>query len=56
MESMDEDSWQIYSDSKCVDVFVDGALVRKDGITKTLDERRVGEDLESAAREYYKGI
>ena len=46
----------LYSDSRCVDVFVDGISVRKDGVTMTLDERKVGEDLEDAAREYYKGI
>ena len=46
----------LYSDSRCVDVFVDGISVRKDGVTMTLNERKVGEDLEDAAREYYKGI
>ena len=46
----------LYSDSRCMDVFVDGVSVRKDGVTLTLDERKVGVDLENAAREYYKGI
>jgi 5-methylthioadenosine/S-adenosylhomocysteine deaminase len=46
----------LYSDSRCMDVFVDGVAVRKDGVTVTLDERKVGVDLENAAREYYKGI
>jgi len=46
----------LYSDSRCMDVFVDGVSVRKDGVTLTLDESKVGEDLEIAAREYYKGI
>ena len=39
-----------------MDVFVDGVSVRKDGVTLTLDESKVGEDLEIAAREYYKGV
>ena len=46
----------LYSDSRCMDVFVDGVSVRKDGVTLTLDEKKVGVDLENAAREYYKGV
>ena len=36
----------IYSGAKVLDVFVDGEALRKDGVTLTIDEKKVGEQLE----------
>ena len=43
----------IYSGTSCMDVFVDGFGIRRDGITKTIDESVASMDLEDAAQEYY---
>ena len=46
----------IYSGAQCVDVFVDGRAIRRDGRTLTLNEERVAQELEDAAQEYYSEI
>ncbi len=46
----------IYSDAKCQDVFVDGANIRKDGVTLTLDDQKIGARLEEAAVRYYEDV
>ncbi len=46
----------IYSGTSCMDVFVDGFGIRRDGVTKTIDESAASMDLEDAAQEYYSGL
>ncbi len=46
----------IYSGTGCLDVFVDGFGIRRDGVTKTIDESAASMDLEDAAQEYYSEL
>ena len=46
----------IYSGAKVLDVFVDGEALRKDGVTLTIDEKKVGEQLEISVEDYYREI
>lgn len=46
----------IYSGGRCLDVFVDGRALRRDGKTISLDEQQAYNELETAAREYYSQI
>ena len=46
----------IYSGAQCMDVFVDGIAIRRDGRTLTLNEEKVAQELEDAAQEYYSEI
>ena len=46
----------IYSGTSCMDVFVDGFGIRRDGVTKTIDESAASRELEDAAQEYYSEL
>ena len=46
----------LYSDSKCMDVFVEGRSIRRNGVTLTLNEGEIGRQLEDSAVEYYRDI
>lgn len=46
----------IFSGAECVDMWVDGQAVRRDGITQTIDERKVGEELDEYVHSYYDGL
>tara|TARA_B110000014_G_scaffold264360_1_gene265265 strand:+ start:487 stop:1749 length:1263 start_codon:yes stop_codon:yes gene_type:complete len=46
----------IYSGTSCMDVFVDGTALRRDGKTLTIDEHEVALEIEEAAQEYYSEI
>jgi len=46
----------IYSGSKVLDMFVDGEAIRRDGVTLTIDEEIVSNDLEDAVLRYYEEI
>ena len=46
----------IYSGSKVLDMFVDGEAIRRDGVTLTMDEEIVSNDLEDAVLRYYEEI
>ena len=46
----------LYSDAKCMDVFVGGRSVRRNGVTLTLDEGEIVKQLEDSAVEYYRDI
>ena len=46
----------VYSDARCMDVFVRGKAVRRNGVTQTLDEKRIGTMLEDASIEYYRDV
>ncbi len=46
----------IYSGTSCMDVFVDGTALRRDGKTLTIDEQEVALEIEEAAQEYYSEI
>lgn len=46
----------IYSNAHCLDMWVDGEQLRRDGVTLTLDESAVFEQLEEAVRTYYSHV
>tara|TARA_B100001113_G_scaffold127647_1_gene104188 strand:- start:7524 stop:8783 length:1260 start_codon:yes stop_codon:yes gene_type:complete len=46
----------IYNGGDCLDVWVDGQALRKDGVTQTLDERKIIEKLDEAVHSYYDGV
>ena len=46
----------IYNGGECLDVWVDGQALRKDGVTLTLDERKIIDELDEAVHSYYEGI
>ena len=46
----------LYSSADCLDVWVGGEALRRDGTTLTIDERAAADALEDAANLYYEGI
>ena len=46
----------IYNGGDCLDAWVDGQALRKDGVTQTLDERKIIEKLDEAVHSYYDGV
>ena len=46
----------IYSGTNCLDVFVDGNALRRDGITLSIDEEQAALELELATLDYYSQI
>ena len=46
----------IYNGGQCMDVWVNGQALRKDGITRTLDERKIIDELDEAVHTYYEGV
>jgi hypothetical protein len=46
----------IYNGAECLDLWVDGKALRRDGITLTLDEEKVIEELNHAVDDYYREI
>lgn len=46
----------LYSTSDCLDVIVNGRLIRQNGVTLTLDEAEIARTLDEAVAEYYDGI
>ena len=46
----------IYSQGTCLDMWVDGCPIRRDGKTLTIDEGEVIKELESAVQTYYKDV
>ena len=46
----------IYNGGQCLDVWVNGQALRKDGITRTLDERKIIDELDEAVHSYYEGV
>tara|TARA_B100001123_G_C14920447_1_gene871554 strand:- start:15 stop:533 length:519 start_codon:yes stop_codon:yes gene_type:complete len=46
----------IFSNTACLDVWVDGTAIRRDGVTLTLDEEKVAADLETKSIGYYEGL
>ena len=46
----------IYSNAHCLDMWVDGEPLRRDGVTLTVDENEVLEQLEEAVRTYYSHV
>ena len=46
----------IYSGAKVLDVLVEGEAVRRDGMTLTLDEDVVAQELEESVTEYYQDV
>ena len=46
----------IYSGARVLDVFVDGEVLRRDGVTITVDEEESCLEVDEAVGEYYSGI
>lgn len=46
----------IYSNAHCLDMWVDGQPLRRDGVTLSLNESEVFEQLEEAVRTYYSHV
>ena len=46
----------IYNGGDCLDMWVNGQALRKDGVTQTLDERKIIEELDEAVHSYYDGV
>jgi 5-methylthioadenosine/S-adenosylhomocysteine deaminase len=46
----------IYNGTECLDVWVDGQPLRRDGVSLSIDERAVGQALDEAVRSYYDGV
>jgi len=46
----------IYSNADCLDMWVDGKPLRRDGETLTIDEAAVMEQLEDVIRTYYANV
>ena len=46
----------IYNGGECLDVWVNGQALRKDGVTLTLDERKIIDELDNAVHSYYEGV
>jgi 5-methylthioadenosine/S-adenosylhomocysteine deaminase len=46
----------LYSNARCEDVWVAGQSLRRDGVTLTLNESEIGEQLERIIETYYDGI
>ena len=46
----------IYNGGDCLDVWVNGQALRKNGATLTLDEHSIIEELDEAVQTYYDGL
>ena len=46
----------VFNGARCLDMWVDGAAVRIDGMTQTIDEKLAMEELDAAVESYYEGV
>jgi 5-methylthioadenosine/S-adenosylhomocysteine deaminase len=46
----------VYNGGECLDVWVNGQALRKDGVTLSLDERNIIAELDDAVHSYYDGV
>ena len=46
----------IYNGGECLDVWVNGRALRKDGVTLSLDEKNIIAELDHAVESYYEGV
>ena len=46
----------IYNGGECLDVWVNGRALRKDGLTLSLDEKNIIAELDHAVESYYEGV
>tara|TARA_B100000459_G_scaffold140747_1_gene100033 strand:- start:969 stop:2228 length:1260 start_codon:yes stop_codon:yes gene_type:complete len=46
----------IYNGGDCLDVWANGQALRRDGHTKTLNEKKIIEELDEAVHSYYEGV
>jgi len=46
----------IYNGGDCLDVWVNGRALRKNGVTVSLDERKIIDELDLAVESYYEGV
>ena len=46
----------VFNGARCLDMWVDGAAVRINGITQTIDEKLAMQELDAAVESYYEGV
>jgi hypothetical protein len=46
----------IYNGADCVDMWVNGCAVRRNGVTQTLNESNIIRELDEAVNIYYDGV
>ncbi len=46
----------VFNGADCLDLWVDGKALRRDGITLSVDEARAIDELDSAVETYYQGV
>jgi 5-methylthioadenosine/S-adenosylhomocysteine deaminase len=46
----------VYNGAECLDMWVEGRQLRKDGVTLSLDEQSIRQDLDLAVEHYYEGV
>jgi hypothetical protein len=46
----------IFNGAECLDLWVNGKAVRKDGTTLTLDEMAILDEIDGAVETYYEGV
>mgnify|MGYP001269767827 FL=1 len=46
----------VFNGANCLDMWVDGKAVRKNGITTTIDEKKAMQELELSVESYYEDI
>ena len=46
----------IYNGGECLDVWVNGRALRKNGVTLSLDEKNIIAELDHAVESYYEGV
>ena len=46
----------IFNGADCMDLWVDGRALRRDGVTLTVDEAAVLDEIDVAVASYYEGV
>ena len=46
----------VFNGADCLDLWVDGEALRRDGVTLSVDEARAIDELDSAVETYYQGV
>jgi hypothetical protein len=46
----------IFNGADCLDLWVNGQAVRKHGVTQTLDEAAILDEIDGAVATYYEGV
>ena len=46
----------IFNGADCLDLWVNGTALRRDGVTETIDEGAVLDEIDAAVATYYEGV